>query len=94
MLRKQWGRIGTVSYTHLDVYKRQFQGLRFSFNGSSYVIDTSDSRDDPDFIADTHFAAVSYTHLDVYKRQAGSSGGDFLNGNKWALECGKHGSCR
>ena len=48
-------RIGTVSYTHLDVYKRQAlgQALFFYFIVKFYYTSTP----------------VSYTHLDVYKRQ-------------------------
>ena len=51
-----------VSYTHLDVYKRQdlpLQALPEGFvpNNSFYRKDHDDA------------VAVSYTHLDVYKRQ-------------------------
>ena len=57
---------GSVSYTHLDVYKRQnfFPGVREKpFSGTE-----SGAPDDAGQIAVNH-KAVSYTHLDVYKRQ-------------------------
>ena len=45
----------SVSYTHLDVYKRQILSCYFKL----FV-----------FILDFNvLSAVSYTHLDVYKRQ-------------------------
>ena len=57
----------SVSYTHLDVYKRQSRTtVGFSQNGSDgssqgsfTMVNVADSTN-----------AVSYTHLDVYKRQA------------------------
>ena len=68
--------VAPVSYTHLDVYKRQGKHC------------TSHRRDSHSFIFHTHFlndfgnefvyhtvtatravVPVSYTHLDVYKRQ-------------------------
>ena len=54
--------ITPVSYTHLDVYKRQSQHCAASqmpFSASTGAMP-----------AYTACAAVSYTHLDVYKRQA------------------------
>ena len=77
----------TVSYTHLDVYKRQDNGLTVDraqelgeqfckehFPGHQALVCTHPDGHNP----------VSYTHLDVYKRQ-GSIG----------VECGeallKHG---
>ena len=48
----------TVSYTHLDVYKRQGYesgGMFYRFTGRSEYLQ--------------NIMAVSYTHLDVYKRQ-------------------------
>ena len=72
-----------VSYTHLDVYKRQdlmLEGIsgftrtfakafveRFAMNGESEF----DARETiPELGREAHGAvAVSYTHLDVYKRQ-------------------------
>ena len=63
-------RIGAVSYTHLDVYKRQ--GFRFvpvsSGEASSLfgkLLQTGEISP-----AETVKLPVSYTHLDVYKRQA------------------------
>ena len=49
-----------VSYTHLDVYKRQVLGVcgGYQMLGES-IIDIDGNEDFP----------VSYTHLDVYKRQ-------------------------
>ena len=59
--------IPTVSYTHLDVYKRQFQAGINQKGGEQ----RNQQRE-------THMmqavAPVSYTHLDVYKRQDGCSG--------------------
>ena len=43
-----------VSYTHLDVYKRQTWNILSFF---------------PQNISANHISTVSYTHLDVYKRQ-------------------------
>ena len=53
--------IGPVSYTHLDVYKRQSLFLFIS----NLVLARLLSPDDFGCIA----MPVSYTHLDVYKRQ-------------------------
>ena len=51
-----------VSYTHLDVYKRQEQSISIIINCSSYkYLGTTFTQDGS--------LAVSYTHLDVYKRQ-------------------------
>ena len=50
-----------VSYTHLDVYKRQSQGLPDLREIPSCVGGNPKKR--------TGIVAVSYTHLDVYKRQ-------------------------
>ena len=77
--------LNPVSYTHLDVYKRQFLGLCLGMQLSIVefardVIGWNDAHSvelDP---ATTHpvihlmpdqdgIEAVSYTHLDVYKRQ-------------------------
>ena len=46
--------LDTVSYTHLDVYKRQDERT------AQLAVDLLDVH---------HYSAVSYTHLDVYKRQ-------------------------
>ena len=56
-----------VSYTHLDVYKRQSKVFEF------YTEDYADTMSLAVFLislaVSVYFAAVSYTHLDVYKRQ-------------------------
>ena len=69
-----WSRTGSpgfwmafipVSYTHLDVYKRQtlddIHPQYLSFEDSKESL--------KDGKIDAAFIAVSYTHLDVYKRQ-------------------------
>ena len=53
-------RVGTVSYTHLDVYKRQGAHQRAAREGGQRPEPGLAGRSGP----------VSYTHLDVYKRQA------------------------
>ena len=61
----------TVSYTHLDVYKRQLQD--FAGIGIGLLDDKSIQRDilegDGFVFAALDVDPVSYTHLDVYKRQ-------------------------
>ena len=60
---------GAVSYTHLDVYKRQvpryYENLSVLHENTmparAYYIPASKRMD--------NLVAVSYTHLDVYKRQ-------------------------
>ena len=67
---------GAVSYTHLDVYKRQVQ-LR-AYNGqipASLRLQKVDEKTGQGlknavFSLYRKAKAVSYTHLDVYKRQA------------------------
>ena len=54
-----------VSYTHLDVYKRQVQHT--TENASDLLIKTCLSRSS--HTLDEMIDPVSYTHLDVYKRQ-------------------------
>ena len=56
-------RLIPVSYTHLDVYKRQGE-KKYTYRLSSCTCLAGD------VIGDYSFA-VSYTHLDVYKRQVG-----------------------
>ena len=59
-----------VSYTHLDVYKRQLSG---NVKKSVYkrVFDADfDERITVVNLLLSGLTAVSYTHLDVYKRQA------------------------
>ena len=69
-----------VSYTHLDVYKRQdgnnaaaYVSYAFTEVAGIYPITPSSPMAD---LVDQWSAAgpVSYTHLDVYKRQSSSRG--------------------
>ena len=75
-MRKQAESVTTVSYTHLDVYKRQTSSCRVIFGEADFL---------PGLVVDKYedvlvveclalgmeqFKAVSYTHLDVYKRQS------------------------
>ena len=57
-----------VSYTHLDVYKRQTYTSLNKISGSEIVNYNlrEDNHWQPDF---DELETVSYTHLDVYKRQ-------------------------
>ena len=61
----RWNTPGAVSYTHLDVYKRQLvaSGL------DSIVWLTGDIANPTHILLSMSGEAVSYTHLDVYKRQ-------------------------
>ena len=64
-----------VSYTHLDVYKRQLQYLKEK--KQDFVTDSTNLEDDALRNKIRHHVVpllesinpVSYTHLDVYKRQ-------------------------
>ena len=61
----------SVSYTHLDVYKRQ-NVIYFIKKISAVKIMECIELDNKIKITDVHdldLAPVSYTHLDVYKRQ-------------------------
>ena len=65
--------IGTVSYTHLDVYKRQILVYAQSTNKTEkltldgiYTVKQIEPQNKSQDIK-----SVSYTHLDVYKRQGG-----------------------
>ena len=66
-----------VSYTHLDVYKRQpliganvvekgrsTNGVITDFNGK-FTLEVDESAS----LVVSYIGSVSYTHLDVYKRQ-------------------------
>ena len=66
-----------VSYTHLDVYKRQkehsvffdlkhMDALKNLVNSGSF---SADSKIKSEASGNIRMDAVSYTHLDVYKRQ-------------------------
>ena len=67
--------MGPVSYTHLDVYKRQDLGIpdftsEFQFsNGAFSVADSGFTVDMAALDRRLTPQPVSYTHLDVYKRQ-------------------------
>ena len=56
----------SVSYTHLDVYKRQAQ---YAGGDPAGAVDTYTAIIDYDKKAADAYYPVSYTHLDVYKRQ-------------------------
>ena len=77
-LLKKWGiegdwiGVGPVSYTHLDVYKRQQHGCTkaqapFAFHGllPLLIVEVLPLV----VVHDGQIGPVSYTHLDVYKRQ-------------------------
>ena len=63
----------SVSYTHLDVYKRQQQYILGPFLRHPYSFQGFDGREygviHPNDYQGAAHEAVSYTHLDVYKRQ-------------------------
>ena len=61
----------SVSYTHLDVYKRQSQYKDESI-ASQWKQEIKDCYSDKTQLIDEiiDYVSVSYTHLDVYKRQA------------------------
>ena len=66
--------LGSVSYTHLDVYKRQ--ALLFSQASHDAVAFTGEAHDSFGCFCNllikpgsVNLVSVSYTHLDVYKRQ-------------------------
>ena len=68
-----WHTLLPVSYTHLDVYKRQPEG---SIPRSADMLVTIINSASTSLVAKTRQpaksktdSAVSYTHLDVYKRQ-------------------------
>ena len=69
---KDEGGFVAVSYTHLDVYKRQV--LNISYNKEHYMFDQQHQRNNTVLFCGLESengcaTAVSYTHLDVYKRQ-------------------------
>ena len=62
----------TVSYTHLDVYKRQGEKKWMHMSVYNVVADYTGQTDSCLIIVISDYTqvkAVSYTHLDVYKRQ-------------------------
>ena len=60
--------VRAVSYTHLDVYKRQVVAGRADGKILRRIAFPSGKDAHPDEFL-PRFYAVSYTHLDVYKRQ-------------------------
>ena len=62
----------SVSYTHLDVYKRQLKWLSKTFvwiiRGTPLMLQLFVVLYVPGLLFNTPIKAVSYTHLDVYKR--------------------------
>ena len=71
--------VTSVSYTHLDVYKRQeyikeLNELAHQEDTTRPTTSASNQMGDLNFITDAiawnrYDGSVSYTHLDVYKRQ-------------------------
>ena len=59
--------VGAVSYTHLDVYKRQL--LVVGVMGHIAIQVILNIAVVTNTIPNTGISPVSYTHLDVYKRQ-------------------------
>ena len=69
----------SVSYTHLDVYKRQpfpipsyfrrYRAFDFGYARPFAVLWFGVDSDGPAYLYREWYGAVSYTHLDVYKRQ-------------------------
>ena len=82
ILEKKSNAVEAVSYKHLDVYKRQLEGLAslrpsFRKDGTVTAGNASGLNDgaaalllaSEKAIKEHNLAPVSYTHLDVYKRQ-------------------------
>ena len=59
----------TVSYTHLDVYKRQLQGLRLVTNSSAAVGCMPMVVSKRALVAPARMAMAMPCMIDVYKRQ-------------------------
>ena len=70
--------VDTVSYTHLDVYKRQLYGTlthfteRLQGTAKNVQFFTQTIRQHGRYRLNSAVQSVSYTHLDVYKRQLDS----------------------
>ena len=62
------GVVMPVSYTHLDVYKRQGYGLIKVFVFDPHTVEYQNAGIGGSGLTDV-LPPVSYTHLDVYKRQ-------------------------
>ena len=85
MYRTDWIHNAPVSYTHLDVYKRQLRTHEVTpfankKNSMKTMLDVSGDlalwytgEEIVVFAFGSNTKAVSYTHLDVYKRQGGCS---------------------
>ena len=83
----------TVSYTHLDVYKRQLQNIH-EFEADEMVIKEGVDAKLYQLLlikkavgTRLYSMAVSYTHLDVYKRQGMSRRHSQADGT-YVGECG------
>ena len=85
-------RFGSVSYTHLDVYKRQlmtFSENKEDVNETRFMIYNPDASETEkkNYIKNQivkfknlqRKMSVSYTHLDVYKRQVQGTCAEFLS---------------
>ena len=60
---------GPVSYTHLDVYKRQAEGALAHQSAGKLAHAREPPRRTRNTVSGLAGVPVSYTHLDVYKRQ-------------------------
>ena len=58
-----WEIVVPVSYTHLDVYKRQVEAIVESINRYNELVAAGNG--DEDFGKRDEYMAVSYTHLDT-----------------------------
>ena len=63
------GRIYTVSYTHLDVYKRQADGIASTHDDKNYELAETETKK-------AQIGSKVTPAVDVYKRQCGNSGCD------------------
>ena len=74
-LQNEQGNPTPVSYTHLDVYKRQVSDIIAHLNGKGIQAVRQTVYADTNALIDAgiDIVAVSYTHLDVYKRQGHGS---------------------
>ena len=62
-----WNNTTAVSYTHLDVYKRQALERERKIQKAALAIKKKYGKNA--ILKAMNLEAVSYTHLDVYKRQ-------------------------
>ena len=88
--------ITSVSYTHLDVYKRQLLNMIGGLETPTAGVLTIDGKDistysEAEMVRYRRDKAVSYTHLDVYKRQVHEKDGRYFvytldeNGDRQAV---------